>query len=371
MPPPALVADSPAMQRVLAQAWQIARASRDARASSVLISGPAGAGKRALAHALHERARGDHRACVMIEPAAIHADELEARLLGHVRPLPRGASFRVPGAFDAAGGGSVLLADVDALPPELVVKLVRVLELAAAEPRGRRPAHLIATTRDPAALPRELVDALAKDGHLRLPPLDERPGDLAPLLAAFGVTLPPALLARLAAVRLPDNVAQLRRFAGAVTGGVPPDAALAELELAVEIAAAPDDDAPRLVLGDLLAARGDPRGALIQLHYQLERDDLSPPERLRLTRAERALVREHGLDDAAGLGVACAGTSRHPATATLRRGFVECVRAPVVGLPHLARLLSAAPTLTHLRPAATEARAPTRPRGFASPALAI
>lgn len=59
-----------------------------------------------------------------------------------------------------------------------------------------------------------------------------------------------------------------------------------EAELLAAIAAAPDDDAPRLVLADLLSSRGDPRGELIVLQCRLvgmdPDDPAAPPVRDRV-----------------------------------------------------------------------------------------
>ena len=57
--------------------------------------------------------------------------------------------------------------------------------------------------------------------------------------------------------------------------------------LLAEIAADPDDDAPRQVYADLLVERGDPHGTFI--HLQLQRDGL-PPTKKELARELRLLT---------------------------------------------------------------------------------
>ena len=64
--------------------------------------------------------------------------------------------------------------------------------------------------------------------------------------------------------------------------------AVIEDELLAAIVAAPDDDAPRLVLADWLSERGDPRGEQIAVEIALARTARDAPERDRL--AERAAV---------------------------------------------------------------------------------
>ncbi len=86
---------------------------------------------------------------------------------------------------------------------------------------------------------------------------------------------------RLSGVSLvePDEVAPLQRAAEAAL----PRRLGQETELLAAIAATPEDDAPRAVLADLLAAEGDPRGEFIAL--QLAGGDTQP--------RQQALLREH------------------------------------------------------------------------------
>jgi uncharacterized protein (TIGR02996 family) len=56
-----------------------------------------------------------------------------------------------------------------------------------------------------------------------------------------------------------------------------------EAGLLAAIAAAPDDEAPRLVYADWLTQRDDPRGELIALQCELEHLEPGNPERVRLT----------------------------------------------------------------------------------------
>jgi uncharacterized protein (TIGR02996 family) len=66
-----------------------------------------------------------------------------------------------------------------------------------------------------------------------------------------------------------------------------------EADLLASIAAAPHDDAPRLVYADWLEERGDPRGEYITLQFQRRRDGgLSPKEQAR----EAALLTKHKRD---------------------------------------------------------------------------
>lgn len=88
------------------------------------------------------------------------------------------------------------------------------------------------------------------------------------------------------------------------------------------ILAAPEDDAPRLVLSDWLLEQGDPRGELIAVQCALARADAADErlvDRRRAVARERALLESHG--------DAWTATLREIAVASyvFRRGFVEHV----------------------------------------------
>lgn len=85
-----------------------------------------------------------------------------------------------------------------------------------------------------------------------------------------------------------------------------------------EIAANPDDDAPRLVWADLV---GGERGELVVLQCDLARGDLPPAEVRRRRARERALLEQHAVEWAGEL-------ARVATRWSFVRGFVEAVRMP-------------------------------------------
>jgi uncharacterized protein (TIGR02996 family) len=105
-------------------------------------------------------------------------------------------------------------------------------------------------------------------------------------------------------------------------------------DLVAEVLAAPDDDAPRLVLADWLAAQGDPRGELIHIQCALGRavvgaqarhhvgaaKDVPFESRVELEAREQKLIKKH---EATWL----APFRKHIREWTWRRGFVEHVIA--------------------------------------------
>ncbi|MBY0232473.1 MAG: TIGR02996 domain-containing protein, partial [Gemmataceae bacterium] len=65
-------------------------------------------------------------------------------------------------------------------------------------------------------------------------------------------------------------------------------------ELFRDIRANPEDDVPRLILGDWLLDQGDPRGEFVQIDVRLLRLD-DPTERAVLSRRRRELLRDHAM----------------------------------------------------------------------------
>ncbi len=184
-----IVTRSRNMLDLLDKVKRVARTS-----SSVLISGPSGAGKELLARALHKaspRQRGEFMA---LNCGAVPAELLESELFGHKKGAFTGASSDHEGLFRAADGGTVFLDEIGDMPHDLQVKLLRVLQEREVRPVGETRSVpvdvrvLSATHRD--------LQTLVEDGEFRedlfyrlnvvqlsVPPLDERREDIPLLLA--------------------------------------------------------------------------------------------------------------------------------------------------------------------------------------------
>jgi DNA-binding NtrC family response regulator len=161
--------------------------------ATVLLTGPTGAGKEVAAQTLHALS-GRPGAFVAVNCGAIGEHLLESQLFGHVRGAFTGASDAHDGLFRSAHQGTLLLDEVGELPPELQVKLLRVLETGQVRPVGAN-APVTVDTRVVAATNADLVSAV-RDGRFRsdlyarlaqwplaIPPLRERREDI-PLLVA-------------------------------------------------------------------------------------------------------------------------------------------------------------------------------------------
>lgn len=127
------------------------------------------------------------------------------------------------------------------------------------------------------------------------------------------------------------------------TGGEAPTRTASKAEeaeharLLAAVLAAPEDDAPRLVLADWLQERGDPRGELISIQCLLAAGPEFPTQRRSLKQRERELLDEHGKSWSAPV----AGLAQEH---TLRRGFIDEVHAAAKKLlPAAAELFAREP----------------------------
>jgi DNA-binding NtrC family response regulator len=217
-----LIGRSPAMSRVLDRIRTIA--DRDAR---VLITGESGTGKERVARAVHDTSRRRDQPFVPLACAAIPSTLLEDEIFGHERGAFTDAKERKPGRFERAHGGTLFLDDIDDMPLETQVKLLRVVQEGEVEPLGSSK-PLKVDVRIIAATKVDLAEAV-EDGEFRedlyyrlnvvpidLPPLRERVEDI-PLLVEhfleragggpYGV--PAEVMAELCAYRWPGNVREL------------------------------------------------------------------------------------------------------------------------------------------------------------------
>jgi two-component system, response regulator FlrC len=164
--------------------------------ASVLVTGESGTGKEMLARYLHARSRRKAGPFVSVNCAAIPDNLLESELFGHEKGAFTGAAARRIGKFEEATGGTLLLDEISEMEPRLQAKLLRAIqEREIDRVGGTRPVkidiRLIATSN------RDLEQAVAEGGfredllfrlnvlNLHLPPLRERPGDIAPLARHF------------------------------------------------------------------------------------------------------------------------------------------------------------------------------------------
>jgi len=135
---PALVGNSPAMQKVYKLIGQVAPTN-----STVLIRGESGTGKELVARLIHQHSPRARKPFVVVNCAAIPAELLEAELFGYERGAFTGATARKLGKFELADGGTLFLDEVGELPALLQAKLLRFLQEKTIERLGStRPLDL-------------------------------------------------------------------------------------------------------------------------------------------------------------------------------------------------------------------------------------
>ena len=181
----------PAMARVVKLAEQIAASD-----ASVLITGESGTGKEVMAKYLHAHSKRAGGAFISINCAAIPENLLESELFGHEKGAFTGAVARRVGKFEEANGGTLLLDEISEMDARLQAKLLRAIqERIIDRVGGTRPVpidiRILATSN------RNLQDAVREGTfredllfrlnvvNLKLPPLRERPGDIAALSEHF------------------------------------------------------------------------------------------------------------------------------------------------------------------------------------------
>ena len=160
--------------------------------STVLIQGESGTGKELVARALHYHSGRSSGPFVAVSCAALAENLLESELFGHEKGAFTGASAAKPGRVELANGGTLFLDDIDDIPLNAQVKLLRVLQERVVERVGTVKPRAV-DVRVVAATKVDLRQAAAEgafrdDLYYRLsvipivlPPLRER-GDDIPLL---------------------------------------------------------------------------------------------------------------------------------------------------------------------------------------------
>lgn len=128
-----IVGSSPQMQKVLDLVGRVAASD-----ASVLIHGESGTGKELVAAAIHYESRRADRPYLRLNCAAIPAGLMESELFGHEKGAFTGADKTVPGKFELANHGTILLDEIGDLPIDLQVKLLRVLQEKEIERVGGR-----------------------------------------------------------------------------------------------------------------------------------------------------------------------------------------------------------------------------------------
>lgn len=149
--------------------------------SSILVAGETGTGKELVARTIHYLSTRAGKPFIPVNCGAIPSDLIENELFGHSRGAYTGADSSQTGLVHEAEGGTIFLDEIDSLPTDIQVKLLRLLQ----EKEYRRlgsPKVLYANIRTVTASNADL-EQLVKEGKFRR--------DLYYRLNVFQLTLPP------------------------------------------------------------------------------------------------------------------------------------------------------------------------------------
>ncbi|MEN8259104.1 MAG: sigma-54 dependent transcriptional regulator [Pseudomonadota bacterium] len=175
------------MKRLFALAAKVARSD-----VTVLIQGESGTGKEVLARYIHQNSMSHAGPFVAINCAAIPENMLEAVLFGYEKGAFTGACQAVPGKFEQAQGGTLLLDEISEMDLALQAKLLRVLQEREVERLGGRrtiklDVRVLTTTNRNLREQGEAVRFREEWCYrlnvcpLNVPPLRERRSDIVPL----------------------------------------------------------------------------------------------------------------------------------------------------------------------------------------------
>ena len=118
-----IIAESPAMRKVCEMIERVAPTD-----TTVLILGDSGTGKELVAKAIHAHSLRKTKCFLPINCAAMPEPLLESEMFGHVKGAFTGASSNKEGLFEAAGGGTIFLDEIGAMPMSIQSRLLRVLQ---------------------------------------------------------------------------------------------------------------------------------------------------------------------------------------------------------------------------------------------------
>ena len=162
----------------------------------VLIVGETGTGKGFVARCIHDRSARAALPFVEVNGASLNATFLESELFGHERGAFTDAKQAKRGLIEVAGRGTLFLDEVGELVMDVQPKLLKVLEERSFRRLGgttelTSEARVLAATNQP-------LEQRMREGRFRadlfyrlqvltltLPPLRDRPGEVAALAQAF------------------------------------------------------------------------------------------------------------------------------------------------------------------------------------------
>jgi DNA-binding NtrC family response regulator len=164
--------------------------------ATVLITGESGTGKELIAEEIHNKSGRRNNPMIKVNCAALAPGVLESELFGHEKGSFTDAFAMKKGRFELADKGTLFLDEIADLPPELQVKLLRVIqekefERVGGEKTIKTNARIIAATN------KDLKEAVKNKSFreelyyrinvvgINMPPLREHKEDIPALVEYF------------------------------------------------------------------------------------------------------------------------------------------------------------------------------------------
>lgn len=186
-----IIGESPAMMKIYDLIRRIASTG-----SNVLITGESGTGKELVAKAIHRQSPRRDLPFIVVNCGGVPESLIESELFGYKKGAFTGATTNRMGLVEAAQAGTLFLDEIGELSPSLQVKLLRLAQEKTIKVVGGTediPVDvriLSATNRD---LEKMVIEGTFREDlyyrlnvlPIRIPPLRERPEDIAILAHYF------------------------------------------------------------------------------------------------------------------------------------------------------------------------------------------
>lgn len=229
-----IIGNSDELNRAIDVAMQVAPTDL-----SVLVTGESGVGKEHFPQIIHQNSARKHNKYIAVNCGAIPEGTIDSELFGHVKGAFTGAIEERNGYFAEANNGTIFLDEIGELPLSTQARLLRVLESGEFIKVGSSKVEKT-NVRIVAATNVNLTDAIAQGNFredlyyrlntipIKVPPLRERPADVALLFRKFAsdvaerYTMPPLQLTDgakrvLTAYPWPGNIRQLKNVTEQIT----------------------------------------------------------------------------------------------------------------------------------------------------------
>ncbi|MGV8914587.1 MAG: sigma-54-dependent transcriptional regulator [Kaistella sp.] len=186
-----MIGESPALKKIQDMIEKVA--TSDAR---VLITGPNGAGKELVAHAIHAQSDRSKGPMIEVNCAAIPSELIESELFGHVKGSFTGAIKDKQGKFELAHNGTIFLDEIGDMSLVAQAKVLRALQESKVSPVGsdkeiKVDVRVLAATNK--NMQKEIAAGKFREDlyhrlsviELYVPPLEERKEDIKLLIKHF------------------------------------------------------------------------------------------------------------------------------------------------------------------------------------------